>query len=75
MLVCPDCFDEKGLQRRIEEIRPQFDEGKCDHHETKKGVGPVTVPFRSGCSFKRPLDKRADLLFQQRQEMHRIEDH
>lgn len=38
MLVCPDCFEEKGLQRRIEEIRPHFDEGKCDHHESKKGV-------------------------------------
>ena len=38
MLVCPDCFEAEGLQKRIVEIRPQFDEGKCDHHETKKGV-------------------------------------
>ena len=43
MLVCPDCFEEKGLQKRIEEIRPQFDEGKCDHHETKKGVPATEV--------------------------------
>ena len=43
MLVCPDCFEETGLQRRIEEIRPQFDEGKCDHHDTKKGVPATEV--------------------------------
>ena len=43
MLVCPDCFEAEGLQKRIVEIRPQFDEGKCDHHETKKGVPTTEV--------------------------------
>jgi hypothetical protein len=38
LLVCPDCFEDEGLQKRIVEIRPQFDDGKCAHHETKKGV-------------------------------------
>lgn len=38
MLVCPDCFEESGLQRRIVEIRPKFDDGPCDHHPTKKGI-------------------------------------
>ena len=41
MLVCPDCFEAAGLQRRIVEIRPQFDEGRCNYHGSKKGV-PVT---------------------------------
>ncbi|MDO6591959.1 RES domain-containing protein [Loktanella sp. D2R18] len=43
MLVCPDCFEDKGLKARIEEIRPQFNEGKCDYHNTKKGVPVVAV--------------------------------
>lgn len=43
MLVCPDCFEESGLQKRILEIRPKFDEGKCDHHDTKKGVPATEV--------------------------------
>lgn len=37
-LVCPDCFDQKGLGIRIAKIRPDYDEGKCDFHPTKKGV-------------------------------------
>lgn len=37
-LVCPDCFGNSGLQRRIVEIRPNFDEGNCDFHPSKKGV-------------------------------------
>jgi hypothetical protein len=43
LLVCPDCFEAEGLQKRIVEMRPQFDEGKCDHHETKKGVPATEV--------------------------------
>lgn len=37
-LVCPDCFDQKGLQRRISDIRPLYNEGECDFHPRKKGV-------------------------------------
>lgn len=40
-LVCTDCFGNKGLQRRIEEIRPQFPDEKCDFHPSKKGI-PIT---------------------------------
>lgn len=38
MNVCPDCFAVKGLQRRIIEIRKDYDAGRCDFHPTKKGV-------------------------------------
>lgn len=38
MNVCPSCFSIRGLQRRIEEIRPDHDVGKCDFHTSKKGV-------------------------------------
>ena len=37
-LVCPDCFGENGLKRRIIDIRPKFDSGNCKHHRSKKGV-------------------------------------
>jgi len=37
-LVCPECFGEKGLKRRIEGIRPGYDEGPCDFHPRRKGV-------------------------------------
>lgn len=41
-LVCPDCFDEAGLQRRIKEIRPAFPDDPCDFHPSKKGI-PVSA--------------------------------
>lgn len=41
VLVCPDCFGEEGLKRRIIDIRPKFDEGSCQFHPSKKGV-PVS---------------------------------
>ena len=41
-LVCPDCFAEAGLQRRIKEIRPDFPDEPCDFHPSKKGV-PVSA--------------------------------
>ena len=37
-LVCPHCFDDKGLKRRIVEIRPDFPDRKCDIHSRYKGV-------------------------------------
>lgn len=37
-LVCPHCFGEPGLQKRIVEIRPQFPNEKCDFHPEYKGV-------------------------------------
>jgi len=41
-LVCPACFGDTGLQRRIEEIRPNYDEGNCDFHPRRKGT-PLEV--------------------------------
>jgi hypothetical protein len=41
-LVCPDCFGDSGLQRRIVDVRPDFDEGHCDFHPRKKGV-PISA--------------------------------
>lgn len=37
-LVCPQCFGEPGLKKRIVEIRPQFPNKKCDFHPEYKGV-------------------------------------
>lgn len=42
ILVCPDCFEEAGLQRRIIDIRPDFPNESCDFHPTKKGI-PVSA--------------------------------
>jgi hypothetical protein len=42
MNVCPDCFAEKGLQRRITEIRKDHAVGKCDFHPSKKGA-PISA--------------------------------
>jgi hypothetical protein len=37
--VCPECFENAILQRRIKEIRPQFPhEDKCDVHPNRKAV-------------------------------------
>lgn len=39
MNVCPECFGNTILQRRIKEIRPQFpDDEKCHAHPTRKAV-------------------------------------
>jgi hypothetical protein len=37
-LFCPICFEDRGLQRRLKEIRPGFDEGPCSIHERRKGI-------------------------------------
>lgn len=37
-LLCPFCFEDKGLRRRLIEIRPRFDEGFCDRHPRRKGI-------------------------------------
>ena len=36
--ICPDCFDNDGLKRRIVAIRKEASEGNCQFHPTKKGV-------------------------------------
>lgn len=36
--LCPHCFDNKGLHRRLVEIRPKYDEGFCDYHPTRKAI-------------------------------------
>ena len=38
MNLCPNCFSVSGLKRRIEEVRPDYEVGRCDFHPTKKGV-------------------------------------
>ena len=39
MNVCPKCFSNSILERRITEIRPSFPDGqKCDLHPNRKGV-------------------------------------
>jgi RES domain len=40
-LLCPECFDNRTLKRRLEEIRPKVGRGRCDNHPTRKGI-PVT---------------------------------
>lgn len=37
VLVCPDCFGNRGLKFRIEKIRPDFDDGECTFHPKKRG--------------------------------------
>lgn len=37
-LLCPECFGDKGLKRRLIEIRPDFDEGSCTYHLRRKGI-------------------------------------
>lgn len=43
MNVCPACFSVQGLQRRIEEVRPDYAVGRCDFHPSKKGVPAEAV--------------------------------
>lgn len=58
-LVCPDCFDDSGLQRRIVEIRPDHPDVNCEFHPRKKGVPVSAVAeivdevFRSRYTFGR----------------------
>jgi hypothetical protein len=37
-LFCPVCFEDRGLQRRLEEVRPRFDRGPCSIHPRRKGI-------------------------------------
>jgi hypothetical protein len=37
-LLCPNCFNDSGLKRRIIDIRPQFPNEKCQLHPNLKGV-------------------------------------
>jgi hypothetical protein len=36
--VCPDCFENDGLGRRIAQVRPKVSEGQCDEHPNRKGI-------------------------------------
>lgn len=38
ILVCPRCFGDQGLKKRITDIRPSFPNEKCDFHPKYKGV-------------------------------------
>lgn len=42
-LMCPDCFGESVLRRRIEEDRPKHPNQKCTYHPTKKGIPAQAV--------------------------------
>jgi hypothetical protein len=37
-LLCPDCFKDSGLQRRIADVRKEHGEGRCDFHPRRKGI-------------------------------------
>ncbi|KZL23327.1 RES family NAD+ phosphorylase [Pseudovibrio sp. WM33] len=56
-LVCPDCFGDAGLQRRIKDIRPAYQNTRCDFHPSKKGIpisavaGIVDQVFRNQYTF------------------------
>lgn len=44
MNICPECFSNTLLQRRIKEVRPEFpDNEKCDFHPSRKGVPVAEV--------------------------------
>lgn len=34
----PACFGDRGLQQRLVEIRPDYEEGPCTHHPRRKGI-------------------------------------
>ncbi|WP_370193336.1 RES domain-containing protein [Aurantimonas coralicida] len=42
-LLCPFCFENKGLRRRLIEIRPDFNDGYCDRHPRRKGIPSEAV--------------------------------
>ena len=42
-LVCTECFGDKGLRKRIVEVRPAFPNEKCDFHPTFKGIPVESV--------------------------------
>lgn len=40
--VCPHCFGDEGLRRRIEEIRSQYPNERCTFHPRYKGI-PISA--------------------------------
>ncbi|MBY5774919.1 RES domain-containing protein [Rhizobium leguminosarum] len=36
--MCPRCFENKGLERRLIEVRPSYEDNKCSFHPTLKGI-------------------------------------
>ena len=58
-LLCPRCFSNKWLERRIVEIRPQFPDERCTFHPTMKGIPVKDVAniidgvFRNNYTFGR----------------------
>ncbi len=84
-LVCPDCFNQVGLRRRIVAIRPSFEDAQCDFHPTKKGVPIAAVAeivdevFRSNYTFgdydPRSDDFRGDDLLGTLYELTEADDH
>lgn len=37
-LLCPQCFSNKGLQKRLVEIRPGYPDERCTFHPNLKGI-------------------------------------
>lgn len=37
-LLCPECFHDQGLKKRIKEVRPNFPNIKCSFHPKYKGI-------------------------------------
>ena len=52
MNVCPDCFTEMGLKRRIISVRPSAEVGMCDFLPTKKGVPAAAIAEIIGPIFR-----------------------
>ncbi|CAN5406880.1 hypothetical protein BH10PSE1_BH10PSE1_25830 [soil metagenome] len=36
--VCPECFQNVGLRRRLIEVRPKYPDNRCDFHPRLKGI-------------------------------------
>lgn len=43
MFICPDCFSNQGLRRRIVALRPSQPKHRCNFHPTKKGVALAAI--------------------------------
>lgn len=43
MFICPDCFADQGLKRRLITLRPSEPDRRCDFHPRKKGIALSTI--------------------------------
>ncbi|MCX7587264.1 RES domain-containing protein [Phenylobacterium sp. 58.2.17] len=79
-LLCPQCFDNNGLRNRLVAVRPNYDEGKCDFHPTRKGIPVEAVSaivdevFRQNYDFGDPAMEFLDGDFVYSQQGDRLRD-